>query len=124
MTSVARFRPTFSQFEVPVTGDDNQAVALHPADGLRNGGAGVAEAFGDACPKRHDVLFFKLQNGPKVHLRGVDQIRHSAQLLERSICVVPPYRGPAAPGSGKLQRRPLIRRRRSTGCLPVRPVPA
>ena len=83
------FPACFRQLKVPVAGNDDEAVALHPADGLGDGGAGVAEPFGDPGAEGDDVFFFKFQNGPKIHLGGIDQIRHSAQLLERRPCVIP-----------------------------------
>ena len=91
----------FGQFKVPVARNNHQPVALHAADGLGNSGAGVAEPFGNACAEGNNVFFFKFQNGPKIHLRGIDQIRHSAQLLGRSSCVIP-----TVPRAGCMQDAP------------------
>ena len=73
------FPAHLGQFQVTVVGNNHQAIALHAADGLRNSGAGVPQPLGDAGAESHNVLFFKLQNGPKIHLSGIDQIRHPAQ---------------------------------------------
>ena len=95
------FPSDFRQFKVPVAGNNHQPVALHPADRLGHSGAGVAEPFGDAGAEGNDVFFFKFQNGPKIHLRSIDQIRHSAQLLERSPSVIP-----TVPRAGCMQDAP------------------
>ena len=65
-----------AQLEVAVAGDVQQPVALHPGDGLRDGGAGVAEPLGDAGAQRRDALLLELEDGAEVHLRGVDEVRH------------------------------------------------
>ena len=64
------------ELEVAVAFDDDEAVALHAADGLRHGRTGVAEALGDARAQRHDALLFEVEDRAQVHLGGVDEIGH------------------------------------------------
>ena len=68
------------QFQVPVTGDVQQAVALHPGDGLAHRGSALLETLGDARTQRHYALFFEVVDGAQVHLGGIDQIVHEATL--------------------------------------------
>src|SRR5699024_3000836 len=46
------------EFEVAVIADVEQTVAFHPGHGLRHGGPGVLQAFGDASAPRHARVFF------------------------------------------------------------------
>ena len=64
------------QLEVPVARDDDETVALHAGDGLRDGGTGVAETLGDARTQRDDVLLLEVEDRAEVHLGRVDQIGH------------------------------------------------
>jgi hypothetical protein len=73
------------QFEVAVALHDDEAVALHAADGLRHRGAGVTESLGDARPQGHDVLLLEVQDGAEVHLGGVDQVRHRCPPASRLV---------------------------------------
>ena len=54
MTCIAARAAVVGELEVTVALDDDEAVALHAADGLRDGRAGVAEALGDARAQRND----------------------------------------------------------------------
>ncbi len=69
------------QFEVPVPGDPEEAVALHAGNGLRHGGTGLFQTLGDPRPQRHDALFFEIVDRSQVHLGGVNQVVHCAQSL-------------------------------------------
>jgi hypothetical protein len=60
------------QLEVSFAGNDNQAVAFHSSNGLRNGWPGLVESLGNASAHRHLALFFEFQDGPKIHLCCVD----------------------------------------------------
>src|SRR5690606_37713640 len=55
--------------------DDDEPVPFHAADGLGDGGTGVAESLADAGPQRDDALFFELVDGAQVHLSRIDEIR-------------------------------------------------
>ena len=90
------------ELERAVVGDDDEAVALHAADGLRDRGPGVTETLGDARAQRDDVLLLELEDRAQVHLCRVDQIGHGASQT----------------GSG--QGQPIQSRRlpdRKSGCL-------
>ena len=63
---------------------DEQTVALHPRDRLRDRRTALAQALGDAGPHRHDALLLELEDGAQVHLRGVDQIAHEDPSGQRS----------------------------------------
>src|SRR5205085_11471013 len=63
--------------------DDEQSVALHPADGLAHGGAALPEALGDAGPQRDDAFLLELEDGPQVHLGGIDESAHALILPPR-----------------------------------------
>jgi hypothetical protein len=65
------------QFQMPIIGHHEQAIALHTRDRLRDGRAALTQAFGDARPHRHDPLLLKLEHRSEVHLRGIDEIAHS-----------------------------------------------
>ena len=65
------------QLEVAVTGDDDEAVALHAGDRLRDRRPGVPETLGDASSKGNDVLLLEIEDGAEIHLRRVDEVRHS-----------------------------------------------
>jgi hypothetical protein len=69
------------EFEVPVAGDDDESVALHPTDRLGDGGPGMAQALRDPGTESNDVLLLEFKDGPQVHLGGVDEVRHAVQLL-------------------------------------------
>jgi hypothetical protein len=64
------------QFQVAVSGDVQQPVALHSGHGLADGGATLLEALGNAGTQRHYALFFEVVDGPQVHLGGIDKIVH------------------------------------------------
>jgi hypothetical protein len=53
--------------------DPQQAVTLHPRDGLAYRGAALREALGNARTQRDDTFLFQFKNRAKVHLGGVDQ---------------------------------------------------
>ncbi|OEI67498.1 hypothetical protein Cus16_2940 [Curtobacterium sp. ER1/6] len=111
------------ELQVPVAGDDDQAVALHAGDGLRDRRTGVPQPLGDARAQRDDPLFLEVEDRPQVHLRGVDEIGHACRLscpgpaqstlLEQDDEAAPPARWtdgrhgappprPAGPGTGAL----------------------
>ncbi len=68
------------ELEPAVVGDDHEAVALHPPDRLRDGGAGMTETLGDPRAERNDVLFLELEDRAQIHLRRVDEIGHARVL--------------------------------------------
>ena len=68
------------QLQVPVTGNVEQPVALHPRHGLADGGPALLETLGDPRTQRHYALFFEVVDGPQVHLGGIDKIVHKATL--------------------------------------------
>src|SRR5690349_12182279 len=75
------FGAAVGERQVTVTLDGQQAVALHPRDGLAHGGARLVKPLGDARTQRHDALFFELEDRLEVHLGRVDQIRHAPSTL-------------------------------------------
>ena len=99
MTWMALLRPVGGELEVAVALDDDEAVALHAGDGLRDRGAGVAEALGDAGAQRNDVLLLEIEDGAQVHLGGVDEIRHAR------LPVASHYRGSAYRRAGHTPSR-------------------
>src|SRR5215469_7497233 len=50
-----------------------KAVALHSRNSLNNGQPALPEPLGDPGPERDDALLLTLEDGPQIHLRGVDQ---------------------------------------------------
>ena len=76
MTCTALLRPAAVSSRCRSPDDDDEAVALHAGDGLRDRGTGVTETLGDARAQRHDVLFLELEDRAQVHLRRVDEIGH------------------------------------------------
>ena len=66
------------EHQVPVVADDEQTRALHPGHRLRDGRATVVQPLGDPGPQRDDALFLQLEDGPQVHLGGVDQVAHDS----------------------------------------------
>jgi hypothetical protein len=60
------------ELELAIVTHSQEPIALHARNGLRDGGAGVIEAFGNSSTHRHNAVLLKLQNGLEVHLRGVD----------------------------------------------------
>src|SRR5690606_39177963 len=66
------------ELEMAVALDRQQAVALHPGHGLAHRRTALVEALGDAGAQRDDPLLLQLENGPQVHLGGVDQLAHAA----------------------------------------------
>ncbi len=66
------------QFQVPVAGDVQQFVALHPGDGLTDGGSALVQLLGDAGTQGDHAFLLEFQDGAQVHLRGVDELRHAA----------------------------------------------
>jgi hypothetical protein len=65
------------ELQVPVVGDDDQPVALHPPDGLTDRGPALPEALGDPGAQRDHALLLELVNRPEVHLSGVDELVHA-----------------------------------------------
>ncbi|BCJ57781.1 hypothetical protein Jiend_12030 [Micromonospora endophytica] len=59
---------------MPVTLDREQAVAFHPGDGLADGGAALAQPFGDPGAQRRHALLLEFEDRAKVHLGRIDQI--------------------------------------------------
>ena len=76
--------PSEVNSEVPVTLDHDEPVALHARDRLRDRGTGMADTLADARAQRHDALFLELEDRPKIHLRGVNEVRHRCVLLASS----------------------------------------
>ena len=88
------------ELERAVVGDDDEAVALHAPDRLRDRGAGVAEALRDARAQGDDALLLELEDRAQVHLGGVDEIGHSRH---------PRARGQARPAYPMRAARPARR---------------
>lgn len=64
------------QLKVAVIGHGEEAVALHPRDRLRHRRPRMPQALGDASAQRQDPIFLELEDGPQIHLRGVDHVGH------------------------------------------------
>ena len=64
------------ELQVAVARHGEQAVALHPGDGLGDRGAALAQALGDPGAQGDDPLLLELEHRAEVHLRGVDEIAH------------------------------------------------
>ena len=65
------------ELQVPVVGDHQQSVALHPGDGLADRRAALVQPLGDPGAQRNDALFLELEDGSQVHLGRVDQVVHA-----------------------------------------------
>ena len=76
ITRVARRVALVGELEVAVALDGEQAVALHPGHGLRDGRTALVQPLGDPGAQRDDALLDQLVDGPEVHLGGVDQVAH------------------------------------------------
>ena len=74
MTPDRERAPVGRELQVAVALDGQQPVALHPRHGLADRRAALAEPLGDAGAKRDDTLLLQLEDGPEVHLGGVDQV--------------------------------------------------
>ena len=85
MTRTALPSPSVGQLEVPVAGDDDEAVALHARDRLGDRRAGVPEPLGDAGAQGGDAFLGELVDRLEVHLRRVDQVAHCCSLPRRVI---------------------------------------
>ena len=66
------------QFEMSILVDGDQPVTLHSRHRLRDGGATLAEAFGNPGPHGGDAFFLELIDGAQIHLGGVDEVAHAA----------------------------------------------
>ena len=71
------------ELEVTVALDGDQAVALHPGDGLGDGGAALVQPLGDPGTQRDDAFLDELVDRPEVHLGGVDQVAHLPIVTDR-----------------------------------------
>ncbi|GAA2862800.1 hypothetical protein Acy02nite_53240 [Actinoplanes cyaneus] len=60
--------------------DGEQTVPLHAGDRLTDRGAALVQALGDASPKRRHAFFLEFENGPEIHLGGIDKVIHDAVL--------------------------------------------
>ena len=74
ITETARAAAQLGERQVPVALDGEQAVALHPGDGLAHGRAALLQPLGDPGAQRRHPLLFQLEDGAQVHLGGVDQV--------------------------------------------------
>ena len=97
------------ELKVTVVGDDYQAVALHPGNGLRHSRARVAQPLGDASAQRNNALFEQFVDRLEVHLGGVNEVAHAGKPF---LAVSRSMPGPCAVSSGPLY------------CLPARYCPS
>ena len=96
MTCTALLRPCGGELEVPVARHDDEAVALHARDRLRDRGARVPETLGDARTQRHDVLLLEVEDRAQVHLGRIDQIGHAGPPESSQPVIQPTGRDPVA----------------------------
>ncbi len=107
------------QLEVAVALDGEQAVALHPGHGLRDGRAALVQPLGDPGAQRHDALLVQLVDGPEIHLGGVDEVAHPTIVSHRGHPAAVAVGGQGAVGGALAQRRAMSCR----DVVPPRPPP-
>jgi hypothetical protein len=83
------------EMQVAVVLNGQQAVPLHPGDGLAHRWAALVQTLGDAGTQRRDPLLFQLEDGPQIHLCGVNKVFHVIA-LRRGECYLA---GPSRIGS-------------------------
>src|SRR5262249_43053590 len=66
--------PGAGEVQVAVAQHGQQAVALHPRDGLAHGGAALMQTLRYPGAQRRDALLLELEDRSEVHLRRVDQV--------------------------------------------------
>ncbi|GIE84250.1 hypothetical protein Are01nite_07300 [Actinoplanes regularis] len=60
--------------------DGEQPVPFHAGDRLAHRRAALVQALGDARAQRRHAFFFEFENGPEIHLGGIDKVVHDAVL--------------------------------------------
>ena len=74
------------QHQLAVTFEPQQAIALHACHGLADGRPALAQPLRDPGPEWDDALFLQLEDGPQIHLRGIDQPVRGHRYSFRSRC--------------------------------------
>ncbi len=64
--------------------EPQQAIALHARHGLADGRPALPQPLGDPGPERGDALLLQLEDGPQIHLRGIDQPMRGHRYSSRS----------------------------------------
>lgn len=64
------------EFQMPVSGNEQQAIPFHPGHGLAHRRPALFQPFGDSGAQGHHALLFEVVDRTEVHLRGIDQIFH------------------------------------------------
>src|SRR6185437_8936619 len=118
--------PGVAERELPVPGDVQQPVPLHPGHGLADGRPALREPLGDARPQRDDALLLEFEYGAEIHLRRVYESLGCQLLILLLVMLCAGAKGKCAPRPSRCRGAGSAAGHAGGTCLPARipPFPA